>query len=746
MKRSLLIPLMLLLISGSLQAQTLKDWMMLGKKSLERGDPYGAVLYFQKAMKIDSSKGELQFFYAEALRKSHMHRKAMYYYDKVYRKDLGREYPSELYWLAKLQQEQADYRKSRRSWLRLKRLYRHDEDNFYYKAAIQQMKSCDVARQMMQEDTTKVKLHPLPPPIQNPGAEFAGILLPDSSLIFSALWGDIGKNGEVNGPYEIRPYKATKKDSSWIDPKMLNMPGFPDSLHCGNGSISPDGKTFYCSVCQTTDTCQIWAFNYNAGTITNGHEIPEINTVAGSSTQPMMAQVGDSTILFFASNRPGGKGQFDIWLSYYTSPGNFSAPKNAGNWINTEGNEITPFYDSAEQNLYLSSDWHHGLGGYDIFRYHGTPGNWEEEKNLGYPYNSSYNDLYFYLNHKQKTGLLVSNRPVNPKNPQSACCNNIYYFKLAELEKKNALPKIATLNDLNKYLPVTLYFHNDEPNPRSQSDTTALTYFETYRHYSSLQPQYEEEYSKGLKGDAAENAMENMGDFFLNKVDQGVQNLNLFTELLEKELKKGERIELTVQGFASPLAATSYNIRLTSRRIISLYNYFYHYKDGELRPYLDGTAKQGRLSIQKVPYGEYRASNLVSDNVNDQSHSVYSIAAATERKIEITSVQRAPSDTALAEMIFSQLNIDLGKQTEGTLSAQFQYSNKGSIPVVIDSVKANCKCISVKYSQDPLAPGKNGTIDVTWDASGLTGKQFEPIKVYTNDGLKEISVTAEIDE
>ena len=68
----------------------------------------------------------------------------------------------------------------------------------------------------------------------------------------------------------------------------------------------------------------------------------------------------------------------------------------------------------------------------------------------------------------------------------------------------------------------------------------------------------------------AEDAKEDIENFFIEYVDQGVKDLELFRDLLLEELQKGLKIKIMVKGFASPLAKTDYNVNLTKRRISSL--------------------------------------------------------------------------------------------------------------------------------------------------------------------------------
>lgn len=119
----------------------------------------------------------------------------------------------------------------------------------------------------------------------------------------------------------------------------------------------------------------------------------------------------DGNTLVFASNNSstttGGKG-WDIYVSNFVN-GEWSAPRNLGAPLNTSGNEITPFYSGAD--LYFSSDWHIGLGGFDVFRAQLANNDVTNIFHLGPGINSSYDDYGFIFNAQQNTGYLTSNRP-----------------------------------------------------------------------------------------------------------------------------------------------------------------------------------------------------------------------------------------------------------------------------------------------------------------------------------------------
>ena len=77
---------------------------------------------------------------------------------------------------------------------------------------------------------------------------------------------------------------------------------------------------------------------------------------------------------------------------------------------------------------------------------------------------------------------------------------------------------------------------------------------------------YKTEYAKGLSGTRANEAGEDIESFFIEYVDQGVRDLELFQKLLINELDKGAKINITIKGFASPLAKTDYNVKSDKKK------------------------------------------------------------------------------------------------------------------------------------------------------------------------------------
>jgi len=152
-----------------------------------------------------------------------------------------------------------------------------------------------------------------------------------------------------------------------------------------------------------------------------GTELYTTSQSRGSWSEPIKIQVvGDSliaahpalspdgSVLYFVSDMPGGYGGKDIWRAE-KSGGSFVNPINLGPEINTPGDEMFPFVrDNGE--LYFSSNYHLGMGGFDIFRaVEDEDGNWTVE-NMGYPMNSPFDDFGIAFVEGQNKGMFTSNR------------------------------------------------------------------------------------------------------------------------------------------------------------------------------------------------------------------------------------------------------------------------------------------------------------------------------------------------
>ena len=164
----------------------------------------------------------------------------------------------------------------------------------------------------------------------------------------------------------------------------------------------------------------------------------------------------------------------------------------------------------------------------------------------------------------------------------------------------------VVINRLNDYLPLKLYFHNDEPNPKTLDTITQKTYFATYSEYIKLIDNYRNQYSRTSPD--PENAIAKIDSFFTNHVEMGYQHLDTMLNILGDQINSGKKIKLKIRGHCSPLAANDYNINLAKRRISSLLNYMATFENNRF----ESAIREGRLQLVEIPAGESMASRRMS--------------------------------------------------------------------------------------------------------------------------------------
>ncbi len=124
-----------------------------------------------------------------------------------------------------------------------------------------------------------------------------------------------------------------------------------------------------------------------------------------------LAVTADGRFAFFSSDRPGGMGGLDLYMSYRQEDGSWSEALNLGPSVNTPYDEDAPFVDAATNTLYFSSRGHNSMGGFDIFRSTLQQAVWAQAQNLGLPVNSPQDDVYFTLSADRNTAYFSSDRP-----------------------------------------------------------------------------------------------------------------------------------------------------------------------------------------------------------------------------------------------------------------------------------------------------------------------------------------------
>ncbi len=210
---------------------------------------------------------------------------------------------------------------------------------------------------------------------------------------------------------------SAKSDScgGWL--KAHNMGALPNTPDYEQAQfISADGHYLFFTRCDNRST-DGWAEGgcdlFMAYRVANDSSwtIPQPfgETINTPAYEGMPSLSPDNRELYFVSDREGGYGGYDIWVSHFED-GVWQEPVNAGPSINTSGNETAPYLNFDNQTLYFTSDGWPGMGGNDIFMSKRTDTTWSHAVNLGYPINTAYDEKSECMTLDGKTLYFCSDR------------------------------------------------------------------------------------------------------------------------------------------------------------------------------------------------------------------------------------------------------------------------------------------------------------------------------------------------
>jgi outer membrane protein OmpA-like peptidoglycan-associated protein/Tol biopolymer transport system component len=242
----------------------------------------------------------------------------------------------------------------------------------------------------------------------------------DGKLYIASSRNDNRKTYGWNAQPFLDIYRLSKNaDGTYQEAELMNDK-INTKFHEGLVSFSPDGETMYFSresyfekdfqkdSLSKTRYSQLYLFKATKlGSDWDTVEPLSINSENYSVKNPSVSP--DGSTLYFASNMPGGYGNFDIYKAPINDDGSIGEPVNLGQKVNTEGQEMFP-YISSKNILYFSSNGHLGLGGMDVFYTKEIDGKMAPIRNVGIPINSNGDDFAFTIDEEAEEGFVSSNR------------------------------------------------------------------------------------------------------------------------------------------------------------------------------------------------------------------------------------------------------------------------------------------------------------------------------------------------
>lgn len=272
---------------------------------------------------------------------------------------------------------------------------------------------------------TSAKLFNLGKNVNTIYPDYSPVILPNQSMLFFTSTRKESTGGKLTeqGEYYEDIFTSACKDtlnagsveSAFYQPYFSGV-GFAAAENAG---IMVNTKSHDASISVPPDGKRLFLYRRNAvwqSEIVNGklgkpgkvnYIVNGVNRYESSIT---LVNTGNQNALYFVSDQKGGIGGKDIYKSIKQDDGTWGPEENLGPIINTELDEESPYFDSAEGILYFSSQGHNSIGGFDIFKTKFDNDKWMSPKNLGYPVNSGTDDVFYSINTKENRGYLSTMR------------------------------------------------------------------------------------------------------------------------------------------------------------------------------------------------------------------------------------------------------------------------------------------------------------------------------------------------
>ncbi|MFN8308715.1 MAG: OmpA family protein [Chitinophagales bacterium] len=484
-----------------------------------------------------------------------------------------------------------------------------DEDE-----AEQMLRNAEFAKKAMSNPVT-FKPENLGDAINTPEDDYMPTLTADEHWLYFTRMERFGRAVDEN------IFISENRNGEWrlAEPlsEAINTLQFNEGAH----SISQSGKYLFFTSCDRPDKvggCDIYFSKRTGNDWDRGKNLGTPVNSPAWETQPYLA--GDGRTLYFVSNRRGGYGGSDIYVTQIGPDGKWTEPKNLGPEINTKYDEQRPFMHPDGYTLYFASKGHEGMGGIDMFMSRKqADGTWGKPVNLGYPINTFQDELGLYVTSDGKHAYFASEQPdtkggldiyrfVLPENvrPYASC-----YLKGVITDKDSKAPMGAKIEIIE--LSSGMLYSTSSSDPKTGEYLITLPAGKNYAcqiskdnylfysaNFSLKEVKEGEAYhldialQKMKVGEAVvlQNVFFNSNSFELK--DESKSELNTLIEMLRKNVS----LRIEIGGHTDNSGVEKDNLQLSEQRAKSVYDFL--------------VAKG--IAAERLSYKGYAAAEPIADN------------------------------------------------------------------------------------------------------------------------------------
>lgn len=429
----------------------------------------------------------------------------------------------------------------------------------------------------------------------------------------------------------------SQKDESgqWTKPVSIS-PNINSQFNEGTCTISTDGRVLIFTNCdgrQRIGSCDLYV-SYKTG---EEWSVPKnlgknINSMSWDS-QPALS--ADGRKLFFVSDRAGGFGKRDIWVSKKNHDGIWQRAENVGPEINTKEDEVSPFIHVNGITLFFASKGYPGFGGFDLYKSELQESTWSNPENLGYPLNTHEDQVSLFVSTNGKSGYYSYERNWNSKQSQSFLYS--FEFPSDHIIKNRSIYLTGHIYDIetNEPLDASIELYNvgsEEPSSIFSSDPVSGKYFTILNANKKIALYIDREgylfESRSFEIDR-ESGNSIVKNFYLKPIKKGNSVLlnNLFfefnsasitldskTELLKivQFLLNNPATKILIAGHTDDLGTEEYNKTLSTNRAKSVYDFLINQGIksqslsftgfGESKPLVDNKDQESRKTNRRIEF------------------------------------------------------------------------------------------------------------------------------------------------